>query len=389
MPRIFCTLCEHRWEEPVDSIWSCPNCEMGAPPTIVIEYSAKEMTTGLDRVHSNIWDQQIIDKTNVFYSTYGTPKATDYDLLAVLFNTIHVSEGWGENLDQLDQERLLAYIESDIVKPICLDSFVEVSPGLQAEFKKKWGITFLPEHIGFFQSFPGATASWYINNLAQMISCSDFDVLDRGLAWERFRNLRKNDEKNFYPHAIDHLMNRLNGHGLVASCLNLSMIADGVMSNIWKVKMTSFLNRVGISQRTFDAASEWYCQRVAKVDHRIPIEKVISFRHNDDARNRFIEFLKISTPMEGREEIVFRRNLQNRLDKAILSYNKAFERKQEFKEVLLSGLLSTLGSLLGGEAGAVIGGVGSGATTFFVRQAQMRMLEPWACYFAEWHDTKK
>ena len=93
--------------------------------------------------------------------------------------------------------------------------------------------------------------------------------------------------------------------------------------------------------------------------------------------------------MNDRDNIAYRRDLQKRLDKAILSYNKAFERKQEFNGVLLSGLLSTLGSLLGGETGAFIGGVGSGVTTFFVRQAQMSKLEPWACYFAEWHDAKK
>lgn len=135
MPKIHCTLCEHEWEEPVDSIWNCPNCGMGAPPTQVIEYSPAEFEDALTRIHSKQLAKPAIDRARVLYSTYGAPRPTDYDLLSILFDTIHIPEGWGEQLDKEGRDRLLSYIEMKIVRPISLDSFVELSPDLERKMK--------------------------------------------------------------------------------------------------------------------------------------------------------------------------------------------------------------------------------------------------------------
>lgn len=389
MPRLFCTFCEHEWDDGLDSIWSCPKCEIGAARTAVVSCTIEELRSAIARLNAPVPPRRA-SFADVFYSTYGVPRTVDYDLLAVLFDTVHVSEGWMAETAAADDERLHAYVSADVIKPTMLDSFIEIHPPLLDEFKARWRGTTFGERIDFRQTLGGATAAWYVNNLAEVLSSFDFSIVPHARAWTYFRDLVGDElAGQFFPHAIDHLHTRLNGHGLVASTLGLSMIADETMSAVWRTKMISRWQHAGLSRTALEAATQWYCRTTAEVGSGLPVDTVLRFRRDDDARNRFLEFLRRQPPDSTRELSTYREHLASRLDAALRAYNRACGRGRDVRKAALSGLLATLGNLLGGPVGAAVGGIGASLVTFFADDASHRAVEPWACYFAEWREAKK
>lgn len=229
-----------------------------------------------------------------------------------------------------------------------------------------------------------------MNNLAEVVSYFDFSIVSHPRAWALFHDLVGDERADqFFPPAIAYLHTRLNGHGLVASTLGLSMMADETMSAVWRTKMTSRWQHAGLSRTVLEAATQWYCRTTAEVGSRLSIDAVLQFRRDDDARNRFLEFLRREPPDSTTELSIYRERLASGLDAALRAYNRACGRGREVRKVALSGLLATFGNLLGGPVGAAVGGIGASLVTFFADDVSYRDVQPWACYFAEWGESRK
>jgi hypothetical protein len=395
MVSLLCTLCGHKWEAPIGALWCCDVCEIGCSQIVPLEADLSEFGQYLDILHQNS-SKKLSDPTTVWLAETGIEWGSlDSDILALLFDKIVLLCD-----DSIVLPRRQEYIEAGIFSTIEIDPPLTELLGKrrpkylpEPNFRISELINFMPvfegkPNIPLIDPVEGQPIGPFLDQMASMITLGDVkrngvDVILRNFTESVSPPISGNYTLDPIGSML-HLLNKLNGNAIIASLLGIRTICDEALSAVWWAKLCEREDSIRSPHSIHQGLNRWYSSKCVGIRQRIPIEQILTFRRDDEARNRLIEFLKKnrSVPSDSLDD--YAQEISNKVDKAIEAYRRLHGRAQTFKESLLGGLIAGLGGLIGGPEGVLLGSIASATTVYFARELDHNRLEPWTCYFSKW-----
>lgn len=378
MPELACELCEYVWFADFSSTWICPNCTMAVARNTVRAATDADHAQVAELVN-RFWPSDT-RPDSVLLSDRGDVSVAQIELAAMLFDVVYIIEPWGHDFASLQEERIVALIESGAVLPIGVDWLSM----LDRDQTQRWKGRIIDEIVGPDRRLHNRPLLTVIENLAAFNTWNDFGALSIEESWRRLsETIPTADLRRFEIapglisswHVTHHLFNRLNGHAIIAALLGVPLITDRIMSGVVKAKAETMGSRPIIPETTRIALTKWYSDQLGPIGTNYPIEKLIAFRQDDEARGQFIQFLRTKDYADPSAMIIH-------LNHTLRSAQAMSSEATAFHEALLSGLVSTLGGIIGGTIGAVIGGVGAPILTRAIAGRKAHV-PSWATYFVD------
>jgi len=119
---LFCTLCEHRWDQTALEMWLCPKCEMASAPMIVVDATNDEIADAWSFFNSFPLFAQVRQLVSEGHSTYFNVNPREglspyLDFLVLAFDRVFLPDIW-EYVDKTNEERLLYYYDAGALIPV-------------------------------------------------------------------------------------------------------------------------------------------------------------------------------------------------------------------------------------------------------------------------------
>lgn len=392
MPRLYCTLCGHKWIVNIYDVWSCPNCEIGAADYEVIEHDPaeiKEFFTIFEKAKNNINKFEVLKKGSVFPAFLHEAELSEslLDLLVIFFDhTLLYIDTFNIRKDkQRIIDKLNAYIENGFISIFNWNKKLYTPITLKRPHiimdeigRTKW--FFFHTYIQRFSKIQTSIDLGFASQETLRASLKDVPF------WREMSNEKDRTNMLLYLGAHDHIFNRLNEFTILCNILDCNILTDTYLSNFIKLKYRIEFNELSKIQNILLNLIEWYSNKISEYPKFEKPDTLIKYRNEID-RNEFISYVinqynkvKVRTCIPNSKIV---QEISDSIDKKLELARKISGKSYKTKQIILSGLIGTLGSLIGGSVGAFVGGIGSSLTALGVEHFDRKSVEHWSSFFIE------
>jgi hypothetical protein len=406
MPQLYCTFCQHRWQQAPLEFWICPDCTMGAAPEQVVEATNEEIVAIWEFLSSYKLGASLEKLAPAghkgYFASYAESELDAFlDLLVLVFDTTILPEAWKDiGGGQPATERLLTYYDAGALLPLDQQGDLAQCVAMHTRHKSdrpKLGPLssrvaregrLLDVAIDPTDGSYDGTFVLIRENLMKILS--RIDSRTPGFSFSEISvDLIK---QQLLPRDADptylgmHLMNHLNGQIITSQLLGVPLVFGTVTDHVLKYKLQSRNSGAALDE-THLLKKFTESLRIVLPDHVSP-NQILKLREGDACVELRKILSKCVAKAQGADDLVALDNLSCEYNAALHELNEHARSFGDSSVAVLAGAFSTLGSVLGGPVGAVVGGIGGTAVSLAARPAIESIYkatqENWAFYLYKW-----